>query len=230
MPPPASRGKSKQPSQPTRQSSHIHKPSHYAKRLVSGEGTADGQAHGPLGSHPDYADSISLTGLLPDFDPLDIEGAFHVDIEEAVAAAVQTAGGDPKTLHEAQSCSDWHCWKEAMGRKLSTLHQAGTWETVPHLTDKNVINSKWVFHTKYKVDGTVDKYKAQLVMRGFTQVYGVDYLETYSPVAKLAASIRYSLLPRASIGTSSALISTPCTSMGSWRSQRRFTWSSHQAI
>ena len=74
-----------------------------------------------------------------------------------------------------------------MDHELSTLKQARTWETVPRPKDKNVVNCKWVYWTKYKSDGAVDKHKVRLVARGFTQVYGVDYLETYSPVAKLAS-------------------------------------------
>jgi hypothetical protein len=143
--------------------------------------------HGPPGSHPDYTDAASLTGLLPDLDSPDAEAAFHVDIEEAAAAAVQAAGGDPKSLHEVQFCSNWPRWKEAMDHKLTTLQQASMWETVPRLTDKNVVDCKWVYQTKYSANGTIDKHKACLVMHGFMQIYGVDYLKTYSPVAKLAS-------------------------------------------
>jgi hypothetical protein len=177
------KGKSTQVTQPTHRSSRIR--AQHAKRQV--DGTGDGVVHGPPGSHPDYADAASLTGLLPDLDSPDADAAFHVDIEEAAAAAVQAAGGDPKSLREAQTRSDWRSWKEAMDRELSTLQQAGTWETVPCPTDKNVVDCKWVYRTKYSANGTIDKHKARLVARGFTQIYGVNYLETYSPVAKLAS-------------------------------------------
>jgi hypothetical protein len=149
------KGKSTQVTQPTHQSSRIR--TQHAKRQA--DGTGDGVVHRPPGSHPDYADAASLTGLLPDLDSPDADAAFHADIEEAAAAAVQAAGGDLKSLHEAQSRSDWPCWKEVMDRKLSTLQQAGTWETVPRPTDKNVVDCKWVYRTKYSADGMIDKHK-----------------------------------------------------------------------
>ena len=74
-----------------------------------------------------------------------------------------------------------------MDRELTTLERAGTWVTVPRPTDKNIVGSKWVFCIKRKADGSVDKYKARLVARGFTQIYGVDYFTTFSPVSKLSS-------------------------------------------
>src|SRR5712691_7030615 len=187
-PPPAAKSKSKQTVQPTCQSTRVRKPSQYAKRIISGEGTVDGNVQGPPGQYPDYAANFaSVTGLLPDLDSPNALGAFHANIEAAAAAAVQAAGGDPKSLREAQSRLDWTQWKAAMDRELSTLQQAGMWETVPRPTGKNVVDCKWVYRTKYTADGSIEKHKARLVARGFTQVYGVDFLETYSPVAKLAS-------------------------------------------
>ena len=139
------------------------------------------------GWHSDRAyDSSSLTELFADLS-LDVEEAHITELEEAAGAAVQEAGGDPKTLCEVRSRSDWPQWKAAMDREMDTLRKAGTWRTVLRPADKNVVDSKWVYRTKYKVDGTVEKYKARVVARGFTQVYRVDYMETYAPVAKLAS-------------------------------------------
>jgi hypothetical protein len=74
-----------------------------------------------------------------------------------------------------------------MDHKISLLEQARTWTTVLHLPRKNVVGCKWVFRLKRKVDGSIKKYKACLVARGFTQIYGVNYYNTYSPVAHLAS-------------------------------------------
>ena len=51
--------------------------------------------------------------------------------------------------------------------------------------EKKPVGCKWVFIVKYKVDGTVERYKARLVVKGFTQTYDIDYTETFAPVAKL---------------------------------------------
>ena len=91
------------------------------------------------------------------------ECAFLAEIKKAIAAAVQDADGDPRSLREAQSRSDWPCWKDAMDREIQSLQQAGTWETVPRPPDKNIVSCKWVYRLKRRADGTTDKYKAHLV-------------------------------------------------------------------
>lgn len=65
--------------------------------------------------------------------------------------------------------------------------KAGTWEIVSQPLDHNMIGSKWVLWIKKKAGGIINKYKAYLVARGFTQVEGVDYFVIFGPVAKLAA-------------------------------------------
>ena len=73
-------------------------------------------------------------------------------------------------------------WHQAVQKELRSTHYKRTWELLP-LPSKvsNVIDSKWVFKVKYDEEGGVTKFKARLVARGFSQVYGVDYEETYAP-------------------------------------------------
>jgi len=115
------------------------------------------------------------------------EWANLVGYEEVITATIQEAEGDPKTVQEAWSRSNWPKWKEVMDRKIGSLEHAGTWTTIPCPHGKNIVGCKWVFRLKRKADGSIDKYKAHLVARGFTQIYGIDYYNTYSLVAWLAS-------------------------------------------
>ena len=104
-----------------------------------------------------------------------------------VAIAIQEVQGDPKMLQQARSCEDWPQWQEAMDCELATLESAQTWEVVPRPSGTNVVGSKWVFRIKRNSEGKVQKYKARLIARSFTQVFGQDYYDTFSPVARLAS-------------------------------------------
>ena len=57
---------------------------------------------------------------------------------------------------------------------------------MPLPKSKNVIGYKWVYKVKHNSDGTVSKYKARLVAKGYAQTYGIDYEETFIPMAKMA--------------------------------------------
>jgi hypothetical protein len=112
---------------------------------------------------------------------------FSAAFNDIIMAAILDAEVNPKSLAEAQSSPDWSHWKKAMDRELGTLEKVGTWVDMPQPPDKNIIGSKWVYCVKHNADRSVDKYKARLVARGFTQIYGVDYFTTFSPVAKLSS-------------------------------------------
>jgi hypothetical protein len=73
-----------------------------------------------------------------------------------------------------------------MEEEYGALISNGTWELVPRPQGSNVVTGKWVFTHKLRADGTLDRYKARWVLRGFIQRPGVDYDETLSLVMKPA--------------------------------------------
>jgi hypothetical protein len=95
---------------------------------------------------------------------------------------------EPHTIDEARKQPDWPRWNDAINAELNSLHEAHTWDVVPRPPKNvNVVDCKWVFKIKKNSAGEIDKYKARLVARGFTQIQGVDYYETYAPVARLSS-------------------------------------------
>ncbi|CAL8099446.1 unnamed protein product [Prunus armeniaca] len=72
-----------------------------------------------------------------------------------------------------------------MREEITALEQNQTWDLVPKPRDVKPISCKWVYKKKRHPDGAIERYKAQLVARGFSQQYGLDYDKTFSPVAKL---------------------------------------------
>jgi len=91
----------------------------------------------------------------------------------------------PKTITEALARHDAHHWQATITAELQSLEKNETWKLTPLPPNRKPISSKWVFKIKTHADGTIDKYKARLVARGFTQVQGIDYSETFSLVVKL---------------------------------------------
>ncbi|KAF5454886.1 hypothetical protein F2P56_024519 [Juglans regia] len=75
-------------------------------------------------------------------------------------------------------------WRQAMSQEFTALVKHGTWDLVPPQASQNLIGCKWVFRIKRKPDGSIDRYKAHLVAKGFHQRPGIDYKETFSPVVK----------------------------------------------
>ena len=115
------------------------------------------------------------------------------DVEESVAeehammSVVEIAEGLMPTYEEALKRPDWPKWEDVINKELNSLKASATWELVERPVDGNVVDSKWVLRIKKNSTGGIEKYKARLVAKGFTQIYGVDYYETYAPVARLSS-------------------------------------------
>ena len=76
-------------------------------------------------------------------------------------------------------------WRKAMNEEMEALQKNATWELVPLPKGMKPIGYRWVFTVKLKPNGSIDRYKARLVAKGYAQRYGIDYQDTFAPVAKI---------------------------------------------
>ncbi|XP_058004059.1 retrovirus-related Pol polyprotein from transposon TNT 1-94 [Hevea brasiliensis] len=91
------------------------------------------------------------------------------------------ASVEPTQVSEALEIREW---RAAMEEELKMIKKNETWTLVPRPVDKQVIGTKWIFKVKLNSDGSINKYKARLVVKGYAQLQGVDYTETFAPVAR----------------------------------------------
>ena len=75
-------------------------------------------------------------------------------------------------------------WVEAKTEEYQSIMKNDVWEVVPKPEGKSVVTSKWIYKIKNTADGSIEKYKARYVACGFSQKEGIDYEETFAPVAR----------------------------------------------
>ena len=93
--------------------------------------------------------------------------------------------GEPQTYKEAVNSMESLMWKEVIKSEIDSILHNHTWELVDLSSGCKPLSSKWIFKRKRKVDGSIDKYKARLVIKGYRQTEGLDYFDTYSHVTRI---------------------------------------------
>lgn len=100
-----------------------------------------------------------------------VSGLLHALLTTSEPRGFKTAAKNP-------------AWLAVIDEELNALRKNYTWDLVPRPSNTNIVGSKWVFRTKYQSDGSIDRLKARLVAKDYTQLPGLDYTDTFSPVVK----------------------------------------------
>ncbi|KAH9141879.1 hypothetical protein AeRB84_013996, partial [Aphanomyces euteiches] len=91
----------------------------------------------------------------------------------------------PRSYAEAKASKFWPHWLNAIKSEFNSLITNGTWKYIKGKSHDRLLSTTWVFRVKEKEDGSIDRFKARLVVRGFLQVKGLDFNEVFAPVVRL---------------------------------------------
>ncbi|GKD63853.1 retrotransposon protein, putative, ty1-copia subclass, partial [Tanacetum coccineum] len=109
--------------------------------------------------------------------------SLNVEVEE------HSLGGlnEPTSYKAVMLDSESNKWIDAMNAEIQSMMDNMVWVLVDLPPGCKTVGSKWIFKKKTDMDGIVHTYKARLIAKGYTQLYGVDYEETFSPIADIRA-------------------------------------------
>ena len=102
--------------------------------------------------------------------------------DDSIAHFALFSDCDPVTFQETVKYSKW---QKAMNEEIKSIEKNNTWELSDLPKGQKSICVKWVYKTKLNKDGGIDKYKAQLIAKGYSQEFDIDYKEVFAPVARL---------------------------------------------
>jgi transposase InsO family protein len=145
---------------------------HASSRALDANPASSLVVNSPGSQQPDGVPTAPVVSSLPTY-------ALHVQ--------PSASESDPATFQEAMHRSDRLQWEQAAREEFDSIQAAGTWTLGKLPPGRKAIGCKWVFKLKRKADGSVDRYKARLVAKGYAQKEGIDYQETFAPVAKFSA-------------------------------------------
>jgi hypothetical protein len=97
-----------------------------------------------------------------------------------MAHVLETCG--PVSYSDAQGQFEW---EQVMQDKMNSLLKNHTWDLVPRLQGKKFVKCRWFYKAKFTSEAVIDRHRACLVAKGFSQQEGIDYTEIFSPVAKM---------------------------------------------
>lgn len=180
------------PPDPPLQTYHRRRPRHHAPTSDSGPLGSDPSTVVPPVPDPTDNDNDDLPiaqrkGTRSTLNPYPVYNYVRYDrLSQPYSACVASLASVqiPRTTGEAMSHPGW---RKAMIAEMEALHSNHTWDLVPLPPGKSKVGCRWIFTPKVGPDGNLDRLKARLVAKGYTQIFGLDYGDTFSPVAKMTS-------------------------------------------
>ncbi|GJU07521.1 zinc finger, CCHC-type containing protein [Tanacetum coccineum] len=144
-------------------------------------------------------DSVLINSIIQSMDAIFDENRFFLvprpslripngneDIGGLVVPEEVTQEDDPKTFDEAMKSQNYCFWKEAINNEMEFIMGNNTWVLADLPPGCKPLGCKWIFKRKLKIDGTIQKFMARPVIQCFRQKLGIDYFDTYAPVARIS--------------------------------------------